>query len=126
MRRAEWWDGIVLAGLLAVAVAGCDGSGAPPASSSSEQAKVTGKVTEKGKPLAKIEVRFNAANINRKSAPTVTAMTGEDGSYTITSLVGQNSVTLGGAAASKNSRIAYFSKPVELKAGENTVDIDIP
>jgi hypothetical protein len=107
---------------------GCDGSGggASPVSSSTDQAKAKGKVTYKGKPLAKVEVRFNPANVNRKSASTVTAMTGDDGTYTITSLVGDNIVTLSGATVSKNPSLSYFTKLVDLSAGENSVDVDVP
>lgn len=115
---------LALAALLALG--GCGGSGAPAATSSKEPAKVTGKVSQKGKPLAKIEVKFNPANVNRKEAPMVSATTGADGSYEITSLVGDNTVTLGGAAMAKNPKAVYFSKTVDLKPGDNTVDLDVP
>ncbi len=124
MRQAGRLGGLALAALMALG--GCDGSGAPAASSSTEQAKVKGKVSLKGKPLAKVEVTFNAANVNRKSAPSVSATSADDGTYELTSLVGDNTVSLGGAAASKNGQLTYFSKSVNLKGGENTFDIDIP
>jgi hypothetical protein len=125
MRQVGRLGGLALAALFAFG--GCDGSsGAPPASTSTEQAKAKGKVTYKGKPLANVEVKFNPANVNRRSAATVTAATGDDGSYELTSLVGENTVSLGGAAVSKNAALNYFTKPVELKAGENSVDLDIP
>jgi hypothetical protein len=117
---------LVPAVLLALALGGC-GSGSAPASSSTEQVKVKGKLTVQGKPLAKVEVRFNAANINRKSAPTATAVTGDDGSYEVTTLGGDNTITLGGEAMSRQSkRLAYFNKSVDLQAAENTVDLPIP
>jgi hypothetical protein len=124
MRQAGWLGGLALAVLLTHG--GCDGSGPPAASSSTEQAKVKGKVTRKGKPLAKVDVKLNPANVNRKSASTVTATTGDDGSYEVTTLVGQNTITLGGATAAKDPKIMYFSKPVDVNAGDNLVDIDIP
>jgi hypothetical protein len=106
---------------------GCDGSGGgSTASSSTEQAKAKGKVTYKGKPLANIEVVFNPVNVNRASAALVTATTGADGSYEITSLAGGNAVSLRGASVSKNPSLTYFSKPVDLTAGENSIDIDVP
>ena len=116
---------LVPALLLALALVGCDGT--PPASSSTDQAKVKGKLTLKGQPLAKVEVRFNAANINRKSAPTAMAITNDDGSYEITTLVGDNTISLGGAAVTRYSRqLAYFNRSVDVQAGENTVDLTIP
>ena len=125
MRQAGRPGGLALAVLLSLAFGGCDGP--PRASSSTEQAKVKGKLTLQGKPLAKVEVRFNAANINRKSAPMATAVAGDDGSYELTTLVGANMISLGGAALSKQSKkLAYFNKSVDLTAGENTVDLPIP
>lgn len=126
MRRLGRAGGFALAALFALG--GCGGSGTPAASSSTEKATVKGKVTRQGKPLAKVEVRFNAANINRKSAPTATATTKDDGSYEVTTLVGENSVQLAGAAAnSKDAKINYFSKSLDVKSGENPpFDIEAP
>ena len=115
--------GLALAAVFAFG--GC-GSGAPPASSSTEQATVKGKVTYKGNPLAKVEVRFNPANINRKTAAVVTATTGDDGAYTISTLVDENIITLGGAVATSNPTINYFMLKVDVKPGENTVDLPVP
>jgi hypothetical protein len=117
---------LALAVLLALALAlgGC-GSGAPPASSSTEQAKVKGKLTLKGNPLGKVEVRFDASNINRTA--TAMAVTNDDGSYEVTTVVGENTITLGGPGASQHSKeLTYFNKLVEVTSGENTVDITIP
>jgi 5-hydroxyisourate hydrolase-like protein (transthyretin family) len=126
MRQFGRIGGLVVAVLFTLG--GC-GDGPPPASSSTEQAKVKGTVSHKGKPVADVEVRFNAANVNRKSAPTATATTKDDGSYEVTTLVGENTVSLGGAglAKLKDAKAAYFSKPIDVKAGENPpFDIDAP
>ena len=55
-------------------------------------------------------MRFNAANVNRKSAPTATATTMDDGSYEVTTLVGENSVSLAGVARPKDSGREYFQQ----------------
>jgi hypothetical protein len=126
MRQVGRPGGLALAVLLALVFGGC-GPGAPPASSSTEEAKVKGKVTLKGYALGKVEVRFNAANINRKSAPAAMAVTNDDGSYEITTFVGENTITLGGAALSKRSKeLAYFNKSFDVQSGDNTFDIAIP
>ena len=125
MRQIGQVGGLALA--VCLTLGGCDGSGgAPTASSSTAQAKVKGTVTQKGKPLAKVDVKFNPANVNRKSAPSVTATTGDDGSYEITTLVGENTVSLGGAAMSKDAKLMYFSKTIDVKAGDNPFDITFP
>lgn len=109
------------------ACSGCDGlSGAPAASSSTTQAKVKGRITQKGKPLAQAEIRFNPANVHRKTAPTATATTDADGSYEITTLVGENTVTLGGQVVRKNTQLQYTAKTLDVKEGENRFDLPLP
>jgi hypothetical protein len=110
-----------------VACCGCDGSsGAPAASSSSTLAKVKGKVTLKGEPLAKAEIRFYAANVNRKTARTATATIGDDGNYEVTTLVGENIVTLAGGTLRKHTQLQYTAKALDVKGGENTFDLSFP
>ncbi len=119
--RVRW---IALASLGLFAIAGCDGT--PHASSSTDSATVKGKVTRKGKPLAKIQVMFNPANINRKSAPSAIATADAEGHYQLTTLVGENAVSLVGAEASKINTLSGFNKAVNLTSGENTVDLAVP
>ena len=126
MRQVGRLGGLALAALLALG--GCDGSGGrPPASSSTEQAKVKGKVTLKGKPLAKVEVRFNPANVNRKSAPTATAIAerrrllrGHDPRRR------EHRLPRRPGGDQEPQQLTYFNKSVDVKAGENTVDLAIP
>ncbi len=110
----------------AFAFCGCDGAGgAPRASSSTTQARVKGRVTVKGKPLARAEIRFNAANVHRKSAPMATATINADGSYEVTTLVGENTVTLNGPALRKNVGLQYAATTIEVREGENTFDLTL-
>jgi hypothetical protein len=109
------------------ACCGCDGlSSVPAASSSATPAKVKGKVTLKGEPLAKAEIRFHSANVNRKAAHTATATIGDDGNYEATTLVGENIVTLDGGTVRKNTRLQYTAKTLDVKEGENTFDVVLP
>jgi len=115
-------------GLLAAALLispGCGGAQAPPVSSSTDQAQVKGKVTLNGKAVDKAQVKFNPANVNRKTAQTVVAETKEDGSYEITTLVGENTVTVGGRALAKKPQSQYFAKSFDVQAGSNSLDIDL-
>lgn len=122
MGKAVRPGGLALA--LLFALSGCDGT--PPASASTQQATVKGTVTRKGKPLPKVQVMFNPANINRQSAPSVMTTVDADGHYELTTLVGDNTISLVGPEAAKINTSASFSKAVDLKAGENTVDLNIP
>jgi hypothetical protein len=108
-------------------VPGCDGIGsAPDATSSKATGLVKGKVTVGGKPLAKAEVRFNASNVNRTDVPVVSAPIKDDGSYEVTTLVGQNQVSLTGPGVAKSPRLSYYSKTIDVKSGENEFDIVLP
>ncbi|HEY2158830.1 MAG TPA: hypothetical protein VGH33_24575, partial [Isosphaeraceae bacterium] len=123
----RWLIGLVLILTASLGSCGCTGSGgAPSASSSITQARVKGRVTLKGKPLARAEIRFNPANIHRRTAPTATATTGDDGAYEVTTLVGENTVTLGGRALGKKAQSQYTAKTLDVVEGENTFDLPLP
>jgi hypothetical protein len=126
MEKRSWQSvGMLLAAWFACY--GCDASsGAPPASASAIQAKVKGKVTLKGKPLARMEIRFNPANIHRRDAPTAAAKIGDDGSYEVSTLVGENTVTLAGRTPRKQAQLPYTVKTIEVKKGDNTLDFVLP
>jgi hypothetical protein len=76
---------------LLLATAGCDGK--PSVNSSmTEEGTVHGKVTLDGNPVTGGEVVFSAANYQRKTAPSHSAPIGADGTYTVKTLTGLNSV----------------------------------
>jgi hypothetical protein len=124
MRQAARTGRFALVPIVLFAVIGCDGT--PAANSSTQLATVKGMVRRKGKPLAKVQVMFNPANINRRTAPSVLATVGKDGRYELTTLDGVNTVSLVGPQASKINVLSAFGRTVDLKPGENTVDRDAP
>ena len=104
---------------------GCGGGGgAPPVTSSMEEATVKGTVTVKGKPLTKGEISFDPSNINRQVGPR-TAPIGPDGSYTIKTLTGKNSVTVAGPTIARDPDLAMNQTTVDVKSGENRVPIEL-
>ncbi len=109
-------------------VFGCEGGGGsgPSASSATTEANVSGTVTIAGKPADSGELVFDPSNINRKTAPTFKAAIGKDGSYSTKTLVGENTVYLRGVAAEKNRDRGMFRKNVDVKAGDNPVNVEIP
>jgi hypothetical protein len=106
---------------------GCGGLGSTPdTTSSTETGQVKGRVTVGGKPLAKAEVRFNPSNLNRKDAPAVIVPIKADGTYELTTLVGQNQISLAGPGVATIPRLSYYSKPLDVKPGSNEYDIAFP
>ncbi len=126
-RRGRWLEGwsrplAVICGLLA---AGC-GSGAPYAESSLTEATVTGRVTSTGKPIAKGQVVFDPANVNRPRESARTAEIRKDGTYEVTTLIGENRVTVAIPGRTKKGGVPYVQQIFDVKAGSNTFDITVP
>jgi hypothetical protein len=78
---------------------GCGNPFGPAFSSSMEEATVKGIVRVRGKPVTNGQITFRPANVNRRNAPTQNAPIGKDGSYTVKTLVGENSVIVVSSAA---------------------------
>jgi hypothetical protein len=98
---------------------GCD-NGTPSVSGSTEEATVKGSVTIKGKPATGGQILFDPSNINRRDARPRTAAIGKDGSYTVTTLVGENLVSVEGKGVPTNSTL------VIVKSGGDDVPVHVP
>jgi len=102
---------------------GC-GAGAPSVSTDTTEATVRGKVKIKGKPANGGEVFFDASNHRRKVNALRTAPIGKDGTYSIRTYVGENSVQVRSSA--RGSGRGDESVTYDVRAGENVFDIDWP
>ncbi len=111
--------------LTALVLAGC-GSGPPSVESSDEEATVTGKLTFKGKPVTNGEIAFDPSNYLRKDAAPRRAPLGEDGSYTIKTLVGMNHVLFSIKETAKDPMLQDVSLEFDVKPGENQFDVELP
>ena len=123
LRLAEW-----MAIALVIACAGCDSFGVPPVSSSHEETVVRGTVRVRGQPVNNGSVVFNAANIRRSDVPLRSASINKDGTYTVTTLVGENTIQVSckELMTAKNHMFAENEFFLMAKSGENRFDIDIP
>ena len=122
MRGPRWRGVAAMSAGLVIAGWGCGGGG-PSVSGSSAEGKVTGRLFVKGKPATKGEVVFDPSNIERKLEQARTAPVGPDGTYEITTLVGENKVSARGPGL---NAFAYEIQSVDVKEGENTFDIQLP
>jgi hypothetical protein len=114
---------------LLLAAVGCDGRPAVN-SSTEEEGTVHGRVTVDGKPVTAGEVVFNPANHLRKMAALRSAPIGADGTYTVTTLTGSNSVMIAPEAdpraRKKAGTVPSKMIPFEVKPGDNTFNIELP
>ena len=114
---------LVAAFLLLVAV-GCMDS-RPSVSSSTTEATVKGTVTIKGKPATKGSVVFDPSNYARKNEQPRSAPLNKDGTYSIKTLIGSNSIRVSSPEA-EAAGAGYMTEDLDVVAGEQTFDIKLP
>ncbi|SIN67885.1 hypothetical protein SAMN05444166_0032 [Singulisphaera sp. GP187] len=128
MKRFVWRDGIavkVTALMTVLALVGC-GEGAPSVSSSTTEVAVHGTVKYKGQPVKDGSIRFDPANIQRKDAKAVSAPIGPDGTYTIKTLQGENTISFTLPELSKKDfSVASASFVYNAPVGESTYDVEL-
>ncbi|HEX3449017.1 MAG TPA: hypothetical protein VHS97_12235 [Isosphaeraceae bacterium] len=122
--RGQFW----LFVFLAVVWPGCGLSdGAPPVSSSLEEATVKGTVRVRSKTVNNGQIAFHSANVSRPNAAIREVPIAKDGTYSITTLVGANTVEVdcNELRDPKTRRRLQHNLAFDVQAGENTFDIDI-
>jgi hypothetical protein len=109
---------VVAAGLLL----GC-GQGPPPVDTSTTEAKVQGKVVINGKTVTSGVVVFDPTNYLRKDAGQRRATIGKDGTYSLTTLLGENSVRYEGPAIGRDRELSDVTLSYVVKEGDNQFDV---
>ncbi len=123
MRTAQAWTTFFVVGAFAALTSGCN-DGPAPATSSTEEATVTGTVTIKGKTATKGTVTFDAASYQRPVGAR-SAEIGKDGSYTIKTYIGHNAVRVSSPLI-KGREMDDNSQSFIVKSGDNRFDIQVP
>ena len=108
-------------GLLAL-IAGCDGT--PAVDSSKNEGTIKGIVTYKGKAVEAGDIIFDPSNHLRKTGERP-APIGSDGTFTATTFTGNNRIKVGGALLKAHPELFFMKKFMEVKRGENSVDIEL-
>ncbi|RUL88671.1 carboxypeptidase-like regulatory domain-containing protein [Tautonia sociabilis] len=117
--------GAMAAAALLSAGAGC-GGGRPDVDSAMEEVMVSGRVTIDGKPAAGSTITFDPSNVERRDAQARSTQINDDGTYTISTLIGQNRVSFSGGEIGKYPEIINGASMHELQRGENTLNFDLP
>jgi hypothetical protein len=118
------WRAVTLSTAAFLLVAWGCGEGKPPVSTDTTEVTVKGTVTVNDKPATKGEVVFDPANYLRKDVSARKANIGADGTYTIKTLYGGNTVRVLGPDAEKAGS-SYASWDCDAKEGM-TFDIHLP
>jgi hypothetical protein len=101
---------------------GCDDT--PPMDRSKTEAKVTGIVKVKGKPVEGGEIKFDPSNALRQVG-SFTAKIGPDGTYSATTYTGENVVRFAGPMLQAHPEIGLSTRFCEVTSGQNTFDFDL-
>jgi hypothetical protein len=125
MRVSRWWLAPAAATALSVAAWGCSG-GTPSVSSSTAEAKVTGTVKVKGKPMTSGTVTLDPSNFARENANPRTGQIKSDGTYEVTTLVGKNTVRIAGPEITKEPGLGYANEAIDVPSSGMTHDIVLP
>jgi hypothetical protein len=126
MRYARSWFTPALGSALLACAWGCGGE-TPAVDTTTAETTVTGTVRIRGKPMAGGEIAFNPSNYKRADEGTRKATVGNDGTYSITTLLGRNTVRVFGPMVKEEPELGYGVHIVEVKAGENPpFDIELP
>jgi hypothetical protein len=108
-----------------VAAWGCETSHTVVEPPMGAEAKVTGKVTVRGKPAKKGQVTFELSNDFSGKSRKV-AEVKPDGTYELSAVSGKNSVIVAGTGDA-SAEGGYNSATFEVKAGQpNAIDLDLP
>jgi hypothetical protein len=124
MRRARSWVTLAWASTLLVAAWGC--SDTPSVDTTTAEGNVSGTVRVRGQPMAGGEISFDPSNVERKDEKPRKATIGPDGKYSVTTLQGQNTARISGAMVKKEPQLGYGIHTIDVKAGDNPFDIDLP
>lgn len=120
--------GLVLSFLGTMLLIGCGmvTSNKPSVDGSMTEATVTGKVLLKGKAATSGTVIFDPSNYVRKTAEARRTEIKPDGTYSITTLTGSNSIRVEGKEINALRGADYAGLSYEVPAGSSTYDIKLP
>lgn len=113
------------AGALGVVAIGCSETPSVETSTSTEGV-VKGTVTFKGQLATQGKVVFDPSNYARKNVAARSADIQPDGTYQITTLIGQNQVRLEGVSKKMTREDDDMPAFYDVKPGEQTFDIVLP
>jgi hypothetical protein len=111
--------------LVCLAASGC-GEGRPSVDTATTEATVNGTVRIRGKTATRGRISFDPSNYKRKDAKAASAPIGKDGSFTLTTLVGENMVSVTSPEITRNPALSYNRQTIVVNDGSNTITVELP
>jgi hypothetical protein len=125
MRYARSWFTTGLACTLSMAIWGC-GDNPPSVDTTTAEAKVSGTIRVRGKPMPGGQIAFDPTNYKRTGESIRRTNINPDGTYSVTTLQGHNSARITGPMVAKEPQLGYGIHTIEVAPGDNQFDIDLP
>jgi hypothetical protein len=93
-----------------------------------EEATLKGTVRVNGKLVNNGSISFRTAHIKRPNSPTKSTTINPDGTYSVTTVVGENyvEVTCKEMSTPQAKKFRGSEQLIMVNSGENSVDIEIP
>ena len=107
------------------AASGC-GDGKPSVDTALTEATVSGTVKINGKTATKGTISFDPSNYQRKDAKPASALIGKDGSFTLTTLVGENAVSVSSPEINRDRKLSYNRQSIVVADGPNSITVELP
>ena len=98
----------------------------PSVDSTVAEGKVTGSVKIKGKPMTAGTITLDPSNYVRSNQTVRTGVIKADGTFEVTTLIGQNTVRVAGPATVKSPELGYYNQTIDVKSAGTTLEIDLP
>ena len=123
MHRHKWVTRSLSASLGLILLSGC-GDGRPAVDRSKTESRVSGVVKFQGKVVSGGEITFNPSNVERQVGE-VTAKIGLDGTYSLSTLTGNNAVRFSGPFLVGRPDLAMRTMIVDVAQRDYKRDFDI-
>jgi hypothetical protein len=124
MRVARHWLSSSLMLVSMAVVSGC--SGEVPLDTTTTEGTVKGTIKVRGKTMRGGSVTLDPTGGRKTVEGAKTFPVKDDGTFEGTTIIGKNRVRIGGPAITKEPTLGYASKEIEVKSGDNPVDLDFP
>ena len=97
----------------------------PSVDTATTEATVNGTVKINGTIATKGTISFDPSNYKRKDARPVSAPIGKDGTFTLTTLVGENAVSVSSPLINRDPTLSYNRQSIVVTDGSSPITVEL-